>query len=116
MLIRIRKLKEKNIIEGFFTFIRCQIYGYQNYFILASLKNLTKQNEKKFFSFCEQHKNIVYLIKTVGKWDYEISVEVQNQVMFQEVFTELREQFSEIIMNMKSVLVFKDLKYNLYPF
>jgi DNA-binding Lrp family transcriptional regulator len=114
--LRIKKLKEKNIIEGFFTFIRCQKYGYQNYLIHVSLKNLTKQNENKFYGFCKQHQNITYLIKTVGKWDYEISVEVLDQQKFQEVFTELREQFSDIIVNMESIILFQDLKYNLYPF
>tara|TARA_Y100000310_G_scaffold337764_1_gene425692 strand:+ start:705 stop:1691 length:987 start_codon:yes stop_codon:yes gene_type:complete len=114
--LRIKKLKERNIIEGFFTVIRCQSYNYQNYLIHASLKNLTKQNENKFYGFCKQHPNITYLIKTVGKWDYEISVEVPDQQKFQEVLTELREQFSEIILNMESVILFKDLKYNLYPF
>lgn len=114
--LRIKRLKEKKTIEGFFTFIRCQKYGYQNYLIHVSLKNLTKQNENKFYGFCKQHPNITYLIKTVGKWDYEINVEVPDQQKFQEVFTELREQFSEIIVNMESVILFKDLKYNLYPF
>ena len=114
--LRIKKLKERNIIEGFFTFIHCQKYGYQNYLIHASLKNLTKQNENKFYGFCKQHQNITYLIKTVGKWDYEISIEVPDQQKFQEVLTELREHFSEIIVNMESVILFKDLKYNLYPF
>lgn len=113
---RIKKLEKRGIINGFITFTRCQSYGYQNFLIHISLKNLTKNNENKLYAFCNQNPNIVYMIKTIGKWDYEISVEVQNQEKFQEVFTELRENFSDILINMESVIIFKDLKYNLYPF
>ena len=116
LALRVKKLKERGIIEGFFTSIRCQSYGYQNYLILATCRTFTKQQEHTLYTFCKQHQHITYLIKTVGKWDYEISVEVPDQERFQEVLTELREQFLETLANAESLLLFRELKYTLYPF
>ena len=114
--LRLKKLQKNKIIEGFFTFTRPQAYGYQNNIITISFNNLSKENESIFYGFCKQHPNVVYLIKTVGKWDYELSVEFPDQERFQELLSELREKFHASISNMEFVTIFKDIKYSLYPF
>src|SRR3989338_3690340 len=95
--LRIKKLQQKKIIEGFFSFTRCQNYSFQNHIIFLNLKNHSLKDEQKICSYCQQHPNIVYLIKTVGKWDYELSVEVQDLLFLQTILSELKEQFSEIL-------------------
>ncbi|TAL47148.1 Lrp/AsnC family transcriptional regulator [archaeon] len=114
--LRIKKMREKKVIEGFFTWINSQSYGFQNYELMLALKNMSKTEENKFYGFCKQHPNIVYAMKTVGKWDYELGIEVPNQERYQEVLSEIRENFSEFITNMEFVTIFKHIKYNLYPF
>lgn len=114
--LRIKKLQQKKIIDGFFSFTRCQSYGFQNHILFLSLKNHSLKDEQKLYSYCQQHPNIVYIIKTVGKWDYELSVEVPNLQFLQTILSELKENFSEILVNMEIITIFEDLKYNLYPF
>ncbi len=114
--LRIKKLQQKKIIEGFFSFTRCQNYGFQNHIIFLSLQNHSLPDEQKIYRYCQQHPNIVYIIKTVGKWDYELSVEVQDLQFLQTIISGLKENFTGILANMEIITVFDDLKYNLYPF
>lgn len=111
IMFHIKKLRKNQIIVGFNGYIRCQSYGYQNHLITLSASRI---NEKKLFSFCQQHQYITYLIKTIGKWDYEISIEVPDQKKLQEILSEIRENFPEA--NLNSVILFEELKYNLFPF
>ncbi len=114
--LRMKKLQEKNIIDGFFTFVRCQSYGYQNYIITLSFRNLSKIQEQKLYEFCKTNLYIVYIIKTMGKWDFELSVEVPDQGTYQLLLVALRDTFADLIVSLESIMLFSDLKYNLYPF
>ena len=114
--LRIKKLQNNKIINGFFTWINPLKFGVDNYDVLISFKNVNKEIENKFYSFCKINEHISWLIKTVGKWDYEIGMEVPNKEKFQEVLSEIRENFSEYITNLDFIIIFQTLKYNLYPF
>lgn len=113
---RMKKLQTRGIIDGFFTFLRCQQYGYQSHIITISFKNISSQQENTFYTFCKHHPNIVYIIKTVGKWDYEISVETPHPEKFQEILAEIKDHFLENIQSLEFVTVFNDIKYTLFPF
>ena len=113
---RIKKLKEKKVITGFFPIINNKKIQYQNYLVHIRVKNSNNTQENKLFMFCREHKNITYIIKTIGKWNYEIHIEVPNQETLQETLTQLREQILEDITNIEVIMLFEDIKYNLYPF
>ncbi len=113
--LRIKKLQERGIINGFFVVICPQSYGFQEYDLMLSCKNMAKEDENKFCSFCKRHPNMTYLIKTVGRWNYEIGIEVPDQQSYQEVLSELRNRFSEFITATDFVIIFKTIKYTLYP-
>src|SRR3989344_5957840 len=105
--------------------VRVQLFHFSKSYLLNRKKAIVKMPafggritvtqiddlEKKLFSFCQQHQYITYLIKTIGKWDYEISIEVPDQKKLQEILSEIRENFPEA--NLNSVILFEELKYNL---
>ncbi len=114
--LRIKNLEKEKIIEGFFIWINPSKFGFDSYDIIISFSNIDKQIENKFYSFCKSHQNISWIIKTVGKWDYEVGVEAPNKEKFQELLSEIREKFSNHIINLEFVMIFNTIKYNLYPF
>ena len=114
--LRLKKLKEEGIIEGYFTWINPSRCGYDSYNVMLNFSNMDKKVENKFYSFCKSNQHISWLIKTIGKWDYEVGVEVPNKEKFQELLSEIKEKFSEHIINLEFVIIFETMKYNLYPF
>jgi len=119
--LRIKKMSKNKIIKGFFTFIDSSKYGFDNYNLLMSLSNMPKVVEDKFYGFCKSHKNISWLIKTIGPWDYEIGVEAPDKETFQRLLSEIREKFSNHITNLDFVTIFEErsiegnpVKFQLY--
>lgn len=116
ILFRIKKLKERGIIEGFYALIDPSGFNFQSHNLLVSFNNLTPAVEGDFYSFCKLNPNIVWIIKTVGKWDYEVGVETSNQIELQRVVSELKEHFSNSMSGVEFINLFKTMKYNLFPF
>lgn len=112
---RIKKLEGKGIILGYKLFYHPQKIGYQSYKLLISMDNLSQKQEKEFFSFAQQNKNIVFAHKNLGKWNYEFEIEIEDMIKLQEVIIELRIRFKENIIDYELFPILYDYKINLFP-
>ncbi|MFC1753399.1 Lrp/AsnC family transcriptional regulator [Thermoproteota archaeon] len=113
---RIKQLEKKEIIQGYSTQIHCQEFGYQSYQLFISTHNLTKEKKRKLSAYCQSHPNIIFYIETVGKWNFEIIYEIEGQKELQDLIIDIRTKFSDIIMDVESIVLFNHyVKYNQYP-
>lgn len=114
---KIKKLEKEKVIQGYSSEIYCQEYDYESYQLFINTQNLTNKNKEQFYSYCENNKNIIFLIETVGKWNFEIIYEVKNQKELQELIIELRTKFQNIITDLETIVLFNHYtKYDQYPF
>lgn len=113
---RIKRLEDADLITGYFAWIEPQSFGIQNFNLLLKHQNFRAGDEDQLFEFCRVHRHVVWLIKTLGRWDFEIAVEVKNQEQLQDVLYELKDNFSRIIQRIEFAPIFHTLKYSLYPF
>lgn len=113
----LNNLTEKEIIQGYGTKIHCQEFGYESYQLFINANNLTKENKERLISYCQSHPNIIFYIETVGKWNFEIIYEIEDQKKLQELIIDIRTKFSDIITDVESIILFNHyVKYNQYPF
>ena len=115
VISRMKKLEKEEIITGYYALINPAKYNYQSYNLLIKASNLNEKEEKRLFEFCEKHPHITWLIKTLGQWDYEIGIEIENQEKLQEIIAELR-GLSPLLTKIDFLAIFNTLKYSLYPF
>jgi len=115
VLLRIKNLEKKEIITGYVAWTAPEKYNYQSYLLLMKTKNMNKSKERKLITFCQSHAQVCWMIKTLGSWDFEIGVDVENQEQLQNVIAELKDACPEI-MRIDFLTIFKVLKYTLYPF
>jgi Lrp/AsnC family transcriptional regulator, leucine-responsive regulatory protein len=114
--LRMRKLKARGIIQGFTTYIKAQNFGMQSYRLLFSLENMNEIERKKLFSYTNQNSKMILAIETVGEWNFEITLEVENHEELQKEISLLRDAFSGIIKNIDFLIMFEDdLVYDPYP-
>ncbi len=114
---RLKKLKKKEIIQGYGTQINCQQFGYESYQLFLNTHNLTGEGKKELFSYCQAHLNIIFYIETVGKWNFEIIYEIEDQKKLQDLIIDIRTKFSDVIFDVESIVLFNHyVKYNQYPF
>ena len=92
---RVRRLEKKGIIKGYNAILDTEKLGYTFYKIDFSLNDLSRLTEMT--EFAKQHKNITYLMRTIGGPDYEIEAMMQTPAQLAALINEIKSRFAEAI-------------------
>jgi DNA-binding Lrp family transcriptional regulator len=114
--VRIKKLEKAQIIHNYILLPNSSLLNQTSYKILFSLHNLTEEKERILFEYCKTQPNIWFHSKSLGKWDLEINMDVDNANQFRQIMMEIKSQFSDIIKEYNTLQVSKVHKFNFYPF
>lgn len=114
VLSRIRFLEKQKAIIRYSLVTDVEVLGFVNFYVLIYLADLSVERENEFRDFCACQPNIIYLIKSLGEWDYELSVETRTIQEYRDLMMRLTREFSEIIQEYKGMMVQKIEKY-IYP-
>ncbi|MBI2632761.1 Lrp/AsnC family transcriptional regulator [Candidatus Pacearchaeota archaeon] len=114
--LRIKQLKKREIIQGYSTYIKTQNYGMQSYRLFLYVQNMNEEERARLFSYINTNPHMILGIETVGQWNFEITIEVENQEELQKEIAQLRSEFKDIIKNIEFIIMFEDdLIYDPYP-
>lgn len=114
---RINKLLENKILLKFTTTINPPNLGFSNIStVLISLWNLNPQKEDNFINHIKNNPNITYFARVGGRWDYTIEITARNPGHYDEILTNIRRKFSEIIKEYENIPLLKEYKMNKFPF
>jgi len=113
--LRISKLEKLKVISGYRIVLDCARVGWVNYYVFINLKHVSSERREKLVSFCRQHPLVNYLIKALGEWDYELSVEARTLEDYRSLMMELTCEFSEIIKDYYGLPVTKVHKFSIHP-
>ncbi|MBI5391149.1 AsnC family transcriptional regulator [Candidatus Woesearchaeota archaeon] len=112
---RIEAMEQKSIIQSHRAFMNLSAINRIFYKALIKLNNPTKRDEQKLYSYCQQWNVVVYLVEVLGEWQLEIETEVENQEEFTELLRQLRNNFSDMILDYETLQVTKEHKLNYFP-
>ena len=114
--LRIKNLENRGIIQAYTTYMKSQNYGMQSYRLLFNLQNMEEKIRSSLFSYAYSNPRMVLAIETVGKWNFEITIEVESQEELQKEISKIRTEFNKIIKNVEFIVMFEnDLIYDPYP-
>jgi len=91
------------------------VYPYLHYKILMGLKNLSEKREKELMEYCRVQPNMVYIVKALGPWEFEIDMEVESAQQLREIMMDLKTKFKDIIKDYSSLHIYQVHKYNFCP-
>jgi len=111
---RLKKL-EGSIILDFLPVVSYRMLGYEVHALLLNISPLDKESDKKLEKFLANNGNILFAVKTVGRFNVLVYVCTQNISGLQEVINELRREFAEQIKNFESLFAFERQKYTYAP-
>lgn len=92
---RINKLKERKIIESFFTFSDLPKIGFNYYKVYIRLYESKKQ-EEKFIEYLRNNNKVIYISSCIGKYDFVINVLVKDHLEFKKFSEKLHQEFNNI--------------------
>ena len=93
--MRLKKLIDKKIIQGFRAAIDLSNLGYLWYKIQLDLEDVSKISN--IIHYASGHPNIVYAYEIIGGYDLELELEVENYEQFKKILDEIRDRFSKEI-------------------
>lgn len=114
VLDRIEELERERVIVRYSCVLDCDALAQVNYYVLIHLNHISAKRDAEFQAFCRSEPNIVYLIKALGRWDYEISIEAPDVATYRELMQRMNREFSDIIQHCTGMLVRRIHKYT-YP-
>lgn len=112
---RLKKLEQSGIITRYRFVLNNAVIGQINYYILVYLQYVSEDKRNEFLSFCRSHPRIIYLIKALGEWDYELNIEVETLAQYRDLMTELTSRFSDIVRDYYAMPVSNVYKLTIAP-
>ncbi len=94
---RLKRLKAEGYVLGNTCWYDAGKLGLEYYKILIGFRNITPEDEKKFLGFCKEQDNIIFVNKTIGSWDVEVDVVVENVVELHGFIRDLKTRFGQIM-------------------
>lgn len=111
---RIKKLEENQVVRKYHALIDYKKLGFNLYvYVGFSLVNTSPSDEEKFILCLQSQKNISYVAKNSGKWDFSIGVCAKDYNEFDVVLREIRNKFGSIIKEFDVAPVIQDYKYDM---
>lgn len=93
VVYRIKKLENSKVIRAHHTLLNPNKLGYPLYvYAYFSCYNVKPEDENKFINFLKNNKQIIYVAKTSGKYDFTIGVCARNYKEYDEIIREIRQQ------------------------
>ena len=89
-----KKLQKNKIISGYKIKINMATLSYHPYIALISVNKVDSAQYDKFVSYCKQTKGIHYFLHQLGKYDIELTFDVEDIHRFYEIIEDIRNRFS----------------------
>jgi DNA-binding Lrp family transcriptional regulator len=112
---RIKKMSESGIIIKFIPVINYSSLGYNLYTITLNINSLDEKKEKILKEFLSADKNILWAVKTIGRFNVLIYLLVNNIEQLQNTMLKLRSLFPKQINNYEMLIAYEEYKYVYFP-
>jgi Lrp/AsnC family leucine-responsive transcriptional regulator len=112
---RIKSMQEKKIIEKFGVWINTKELGY-NLITDNKIKmhNITEEQTQKFIAHLRAHPNVIDLLSVMGDFDFTCVIVAKNTSEYNKISLGIRQKFSGIIADWKSMLILEQYKFEEY--
>ena len=112
---RIKKLEKSGVIKHYNIVPNKSKYPYLHYKVLIGFRNISEKGERSIKEYCRINPNIVYIVKSLGPWEFEIDIEVENTEKFRAIMMDIKTKFSEILKEYSALQIYQVHKYNFCP-
>ena len=108
----IDRLQKADVLKKFQPVYDVSLLGYEWYEVFVRFKNLTEAKRRKFINFIHSIPQVVHINCTIGAWDMNFEIHSENRDEFDEIYTDVRKRFSDIIRKEEFVKILEECKFN----
>ena len=96
---RMKKMEQSGIIQGYTVDIDYNVINLELFKVLIHFKNPSDAQERRFLQFCQDSDLVISHVRTSAPWDAEINVVVSNFKEFNIFIRDVKDQFSDMIID-----------------
>ena len=111
---RIKQLQKNKIILGYKIALNYEKLGIKFFKTFIYLDNPKIERTNSLIRYLEQNKNIIKHVKVLGNWELEPEFEVYSEKEFNNLLTDIKDKFSDIIKNIDLIKISKEHKFVYY--
>ena len=113
VVYRIKKLEQTKVIRAHHTMLNPTKLGYPLYsYVFFSSYNLKPEEETKFINYLKAQKQIIYVAKNSGEFDFTIGICAKDYMDFDNIIRDIRQRFIDVIKEIKITPVIQEYKYD----
>lgn len=113
VVYRIKKLEKTKVIRAHHTMLNPHKLGYPLYvYALFACHNIKPEEETKFINYLKSQKQIIYVAKNSGKYDFTIGICAKDYMDFDEIIRNIRQKFSDVIKDIESLPTVQEYKFD----
>jgi len=112
---RLKEMEKKSIILAYKTLLNPKEMGRIFCKAIIYLENIDQENLNEFISYVSSIPDVVWPMKVMGSWDFELDCEVESYDRFQDIILDLKEKFPHLIKNHEFFIVSKEFKLDFFP-
>ena len=112
---RLKELEKKNIVLAYKALLNPKAMGRVFCKAIIYLENVNQERLNEFISYVYSLQDVVWPMKVMGAWDFELDCEVENYDKFQDIILNIKEKFPDMIKNHEFFIVSKEFKLDFYP-
>ncbi len=102
---RKQQLEKKGVLVGYKLAINYRELGYHFFKCFIAFKSHEPKRLATLRAYVQEHKNIIYWIKTIGSWDVELELEAESIEECYKIMQDIRDTFSDIISTFNASLI-----------
>lgn len=115
IISHIKKLETKKIICGYTTQINIKQLNENTILLIIKYHTSFVKLEKKFIDFLIIKPEVTGIIKVLGEWDLEITLNIKNRDQFRNLELEIKEKFTHLIHEIQNITICEEKKMNFFP-
>jgi DNA-binding Lrp family transcriptional regulator len=113
---RVKVLEQQKVIAGYCYEIDTAQLNLQSYKVFLQLSSSGPAVLKHFHAFAQKHARVTYIIETLGSYDLELGLEVEQSKHVNQITAELLAYGGKSLIDLTVLQELDDLVFNLFPF
>ena len=114
--LRRKKLEDSGVLAGYYYFLRPTALSTQAFVVLIGIRAISNPLREEFAEFCRRQPNITTFINTIGQWDFELAVALENAGNMHSLTSEMQKFFGAGLQYIKVMPLYSFVKATSYPF
>lgn len=110
-----KRIERKGIIQSRTLLLDHDRIGFPRFRILFRMSDLTNERFGRFFEFCQDHPNVIHLLRLLGNWQALIDVEIEDRERLRELLRRINSRFGDLILQSEITHAYRIDKFRDVP-